>query len=73
MTEGLERGHLSLRLHGEKLSGRYGLTRIGEAKEETGLLIKRRDEDADARRKPVRSRPESVLSGRTLDQLDESP
>jgi hypothetical protein len=35
-------------------------------------LVKRRDEDADARRKPVESQPESVLSGRTLDDLDES-
>jgi hypothetical protein len=73
MTQDLERGHLSFRLHGEKLSGGYGLTWIREGKEETRLLIKRRGEDADARRKPVRSQPESVLSGRTLDQLDESP
>jgi hypothetical protein len=28
MTEGLERGHLSFRLHGEKLSGGYALIRI---------------------------------------------
>jgi DNA ligase D-like protein (predicted 3'-phosphoesterase) len=72
MTEGLERGHLSFQLYGEKLSGGYALTRIREGKDETWLLIKRRDEDADARRKPVRSQPESVLSGRTLDELDES-
>ena len=26
-------------------------------------------EDADGRRKPVRSQPESVLSGKTLDEL----
>ena len=73
MTEGLKRGHVSFRLHGEKLRGGYALTRIREGKDETWLLIKRRDEDADARRKQVRSRPESVLSGRTLDELDESP
>jgi DNA ligase D-like protein (predicted 3'-phosphoesterase) len=72
MTKGLERGHLSVRLHGEKLRGGYALTRIREGKDETWLLIKRRDEDADARRKPVRSQPESVLSGRMLDDLDES-
>ena len=69
MTEGLERGHLSFRLHGEKLRGRYALTRIREGKDETWLLVKRKDEDADARRKPVRSQPESVLSRRTLDEL----
>jgi DNA ligase D-like protein (predicted 3'-phosphoesterase) len=69
MTECLERGHMSVRLHGEKLRGGYALTRIREGKEETWLLVKRRDEAADARRKPVRSQPESVLSGRTLDDL----
>jgi DNA ligase D-like protein (predicted 3'-phosphoesterase) len=72
MAEGLDRGHLSFRLHGEKLSGGYALTRIRDGKDETWLLIKRRDEDADERRKPVRSQPESVLSGRTLEELDES-
>ena len=72
MADGLERGHLSFRLNGEKLIGGYALTRIRDGKDETWLLIKRRDEDADARRKPVRSQPESVLSGRTLDELDES-
>ena len=69
MTEGLERGHLSLRLHGDKLRGGYALTRIREGKDETWLLVKRKDEDADARREPVRSQPESVLSRRTLDEL----
>ncbi len=80
MTEGLERGHLSFYLHGEKLRGGYALTRIRGGKDETWLLVKRKDEDADARRKPVRSQlgippacgEESVLSGRTLDDLDES-
>ncbi|MEB3981884.1 DNA ligase [Mycobacterium sp. 663a-19] len=72
MSECLERGHLSFRLHGEKLEGGFALTRIREGKDETWLLVKRRDEDADARRKPVKSQPESVLTGRTLDDLDES-
>ena len=36
MTEGLERGHLSFRLDGEKLRGGYALTRIRKGKEETG-------------------------------------
>ena len=69
ITEGLQRGHLSFQLHGEKLRGGYALTRIREGKDETWLLVKRKDADADARRKPVRSQPESVLSGRTLDDL----
>jgi hypothetical protein len=43
------------------------LNRTG--KDEAWLLVKKSDEDADARRKPVRNQPESVLSGRTLDEL----
>ncbi len=67
MTRCLGRGHLSFRLNGEKLHGGYALTRIREGEDETWLLIKRRD--ADARRNPVQTQPESVLSGRTLDDL----
>jgi hypothetical protein len=33
------------------------------------LLVKMDDEGADARRKPVKSQPESVVSGRTIRQV----
>jgi DNA ligase D-like protein (predicted 3'-phosphoesterase) len=69
MAEAVERGHLSFRLHGQKLRGGYALTRMRRGKDEAWLLVKRKDEDADARRDPVRSQPESVLSGHTLDEL----
>jgi DNA ligase D-like protein (predicted 3'-phosphoesterase) len=69
MAKCLGRGHLSFRLHGKKLRGGYALTRIREGDDETWLLLKRRDEDADARRNPVRAQPESALSGRKLDEL----
>ena len=72
MARCLGRGHLSFRLDGEKLHGGFALTRIREGKDETWLLVKRRDDHADAGRNPVRSRPESVLSGRTLDDVNES-
>jgi hypothetical protein len=69
LAEALKRGHLSVRLDGQKLSGGYALTRLRQGKDEAWLLVKRSDEDADARRRPVRSQPQSVLSGRTLDEL----
>ncbi|ORJ57876.1 DNA polymerase ligase N-terminal domain-containing protein [Mycobacterium simiae] len=69
MHECLRRGHLSFQLQGAKLQGGFTLTRIREGKDETWLLIKRKDQDADARRKPVKSQPNSVLTGRTLDDL----
>jgi DNA ligase D-like protein (predicted 3'-phosphoesterase) len=69
MADALERGHLSFRLDGEKLHGGFALTRFRTGKDEAWLLVKKSDDHADGRRKPVRSQPESVLSGRTLDEL----
>lgn len=66
MSEGLKRGHLSFWLDGKKLRGGYALTRIRVGVDETWLLVKKSDEYADACRNPVRSQPESVLSGRIL-------
>ena len=48
MTTCLCRGHLSVLLNGEKLHGGYALTRVREGDEETWLLVKRRDDVADA-------------------------
>ncbi|HEX3285569.1 MAG TPA: DNA polymerase ligase N-terminal domain-containing protein [Mycobacterium sp.] len=69
MAEALERGHLSFRLDGKKLRGGFALTRFRTGKDEAWLLVKKSDDDADGRRKPVRSQPESVVTGRTLDEL----
>ena len=67
--EAIDAGELKLRLRGEKLSGNYVLVRTGGGGRERWLLIKERGEGADARRKPARTQPESVLSGRTLKQV----
>jgi DNA ligase D-like protein (predicted 3'-phosphoesterase) len=48
MTTCLGRGHLSFLLNGEKLHGGYALTRVREGEAETWLLVKRRDDVADA-------------------------
>lgn len=72
-AEALEQGHLLVRLHGRKISGGYALQRIGRGDETRWLLIKMDDEDADARRKPVRTEPKSVLSGRTIDEIAGEP
>lgn len=71
MEEGLEKGHVSMRLSGEKLSGGYALTRIRADGDEAWLLVKERDERADARRDPVSTQTESVLSGRELGEIAE--
>lgn len=67
MEEALAAGHASFRLEGEKLRGGWSLRRI----EGRGwLLVKRRDDDADGP-DPVAERPESVVSGRTIEELGE--
>ncbi|HEX4760686.1 MAG TPA: DNA polymerase ligase N-terminal domain-containing protein [Thermoleophilaceae bacterium] len=66
--EDLEEGHASFWLEGEKLVGGWLLQRVAD---DRWLLIKRRDEEADAG-DPVATRPESVRSGRTLEELRRS-
>ena len=68
--EALERGHAVFVLHGAKLSGGFALQRTGAGKRPQWLLIKRRDEHARPGSDVVAERPESVLSGRRLEQLD---
>jgi DNA ligase D-like protein (predicted 3'-phosphoesterase) len=71
LERALEDGHLVVELCGQKLRGGYALTRIGEdgRGRERWLLVKKRDEHANAGGDPLSSRPESVLSGRTLEQV----
>ena len=69
VEEALENGHLSFWLGGEKLRGGWTLQRTGTGAKPPWLLIKRRDEGADARRNPVSTQPGSVKSGRTIDEL----
>jgi DNA ligase D-like protein (predicted 3'-phosphoesterase) len=65
----IENGHLSFWLEGEKLRGGWTLQRTGGGDKPQWLLIKRRDEEADARRNPFSTQPQSVLSGRTIEDL----
>jgi DNA ligase D-like protein (predicted 3'-phosphoesterase) len=65
----LRDGHASVWLEGRKIRGGYTLTRIREGPKPQWLLIKRRDEYADARRNPVSTQPESVLSGKTVEEI----
>ena len=69
MAECLERGHVSVWLHGEKLRGGWSLRRTSAGEKPKWLLVKRRDSEADARRNPVSTQPESVLTGRTIEAL----
>jgi len=56
-------------VHGHKLRGGWSLRRTGGGHKPRWLLVKRRDEGADARRNPVSTEPTSVLTGRTIEDL----
>ena len=67
--EALDDGHASFWLEGEKLRGGWSLRRIRDGKKPQWLLVKRRDEEADARRRPTSTQPESVVSGKRIDEV----
>ena len=67
--EAIERGHAVFVLHGEKLRGGFALQRTRPGAKPQWLLIKRRDDEARPGSDIVSERPESVVSGRTLADL----
>ncbi|PKW17841.1 DNA polymerase ligase N-terminal domain-containing protein [Saccharopolyspora spinosa] len=69
MADGLSAGHVKVWLDGEKLRGAFTLSRTDFRGREQWLLLKVDDEGADRRRNLVRAQPESVLTGRTHDEL----
>lgn len=69
MAEAIQKGHVAFRLHGQKLQGGWALHRTGSGGDANWLLVKMRDEAADARRRPTSTQPRSVKSGRTLAEI----
>ena len=73
MADCYEDGKIEISLAGKKLRGGYVLIRTGQDKSGRArwLLKKVKDDQADAARDPVRDEPQSVLSGRTIEQVAE--
>ncbi|WP_029895296.1 DNA polymerase ligase N-terminal domain-containing protein [Desulfohalovibrio reitneri] len=73
LEKALDKGHARVWLKGSKLRGGYSLihTRM-RGDERNWLFIKEDDEEADARRNPVSTEPESVLSGLTVKEMAEA-
>ncbi len=71
MAEALEAGHARFWLEGQKLRGGWTLQRTSRGAKPQWLVIKRRDEAADARRRPESTQPESVKTGRTIEEVVE--
>lgn len=71
VADQIEHGHVTIWLEGEKLTGGYALIRTGKGDDARWLLIKMRDDGADARRNPTSTEPKSVATGRTIEEVAE--
>jgi DNA ligase D-like protein (predicted 3'-phosphoesterase) len=70
MTESIEEGKVEVWLEGERLQGGFALIRTGYGRNKNGWLLKKMDDEkADARRNPVSSEPDSVVSHRSLEEI----
>ena len=69
MEKSLRDGKVLIWLEGKKLRGGYALVRTNMGGTKNWLLIKERDLQADARRDPVSTAPNSILSGRSLEEI----
>ncbi|MBC8013081.1 MAG: hypothetical protein H7X74_03200 [Methyloceanibacter sp.] len=72
--EGLAKGDLKFRLHGDRLKGDWVLVRMKKdrtgGKRENWLLIKKRDEHAHDGEEPTEEYLTSVKSGRSMDEIE---
>ena len=69
VADAVNAGQVKVRLDGEKLAGGYALVHTGFRSDKDWLLIKEKDDGADARRNPTSTEPDSVASGRSLDEI----
>lgn len=69
MAEAIVDGHVLVSLKGKKIEGGYALQQTGKGTDANWLLIKMRDDEADARRNPVSTQRRSVKSGRTVEEV----
>lgn len=65
----LKNGQIEVFLYGKKLKGAFALIKTCNKESDQWLLIKMRDEHANARRNPVNTMNKSVKSGLTMDQI----
>lgn len=71
VAQQIDDGHVTVWLEGRKLTGGYALIRTGSGDDARWLLIKMKDDGADARRNPTSTEPESVKTGRTIEEVAE--
>ncbi len=70
VEKSLENGKLKIWLNGKKLKGGYALINTEKGEDNKWLIIKLKDNEADARRNPVNTEPESVISNKTIKEIN---
>lgn len=70
LNESYEMGSIEVALYGKKLKGGYNLVKMkGGKMKGNWLLMKQDDEESDARRNPVSTQGNSVISGKSLAEI----
>lgn len=70
MSEAIKKGHIEIELKGKKLKGEFVLIKTAfRGKGDNWLLIKMNDKYADPTLDLVSTQPQSVISGKTIDDL----
>lgn len=70
ISKSLKKGEVKISLNGKKLKGGYAVIKTGKGKNARWMLIKMKDDYADARKNPVSTQKKSVLTGRTMKQIE---
>lgn len=71
IEDALKDGKVKIWLKGKKIKGGYTLINTKSGKENHWLAIKIKDDEADARRNPTSTEPESVISGKKIEEIGE--
>jgi DNA ligase D-like protein (predicted 3'-phosphoesterase) len=69
LTNCYKNGQIEIDMHGKKLHGGYALIHTG-GDDKKWLLIKMRDEYANEKSNIVKKQPESVVSGKTVEEIE---
>lgn len=70
LADSYKMGTLEFSLQGEKLQGGFAMIKMKSGNMKGNwLLVKMKDEEADARRNPVSTQTKSVVSGKTIKQI----
>jgi len=69
MEEAIEDGHVDIWLEGKKLKGGYALIKTGRGNRKFWLFLKKKDDMAHPDEDILVDRPESVISGRSVEEV----